>query len=124
MSCERVGHAPRQGDNASAGGRLGFAVDQLAMHLDRSLHHRDRPPEHVDSADSKSGRRAPKEPKTVKNRMHFDIEVPDIETEAARLVDLGATRVSECPCSEQGSTWILKADPKATSSASATPANP
>ncbi len=30
-----------------------------------------------------------KEPKTVKNRMHFDIEVPDNSTEAARLVDLG-----------------------------------
>ena len=52
------------------------------------------------------------EPKTVKNRMHFDIEVPDIETEATRLVDLGATRVSESPCSEHGSTWILMADPE------------
>jgi hypothetical protein len=35
------------------------------------------------------------EPKSVKNRMHFDIEVPDIHAEAARLVALGATRVSE-----------------------------
>lgn len=26
------------------------------------------------------------EPKSVKNRMHLDIEVPDIEAEAARLV--------------------------------------
>ena len=52
------------------------------------------------------------EPKTVKNRMHFDIEVPDIETEAARLVDLGATRVSDGPCREHGSTWILMADPE------------
>ena len=51
------------------------------------------------------------EPKTVKNRMHFDIEVSDIETESARLVDLGATRVSEGSCSEHGSTWILMADP-------------
>jgi len=52
------------------------------------------------------------EAKTVKNRMHFDIEVSDIETESARLVDLGATRVSEGPCSEHGSTWILMADPE------------
>jgi predicted enzyme related to lactoylglutathione lyase len=52
------------------------------------------------------------EPKTVKNRMHVDIEVPDIETEAARLVDLGATRISEGPRSEHGSTWILMADPE------------
>jgi predicted enzyme related to lactoylglutathione lyase len=52
------------------------------------------------------------EPKAVKNRMHLDIEVPDIETEAARLVALGATRVSEGPCTEHGSTWILMADPE------------
>jgi len=52
------------------------------------------------------------EAKTVKNRMHLDIEVPDIEAEAARLVDLGATRVSEGPCSEHGSTWILMTDPE------------
>jgi predicted enzyme related to lactoylglutathione lyase len=52
------------------------------------------------------------EPKAVKNRMHLDIEVSDIETEAGRLVGLGAMRVSEGPCSEHGSTWILMADPE------------
>jgi predicted enzyme related to lactoylglutathione lyase len=52
------------------------------------------------------------EPKAVKNRMHFDIEVPDIESEAQRLVALGATRISEAPCSEHGSTWILMTDPE------------
>jgi predicted enzyme related to lactoylglutathione lyase len=52
------------------------------------------------------------EPKAVKNRMHFDIEVADIETEAARLVALGATRVSEAPCREHGSTWVLMNDPE------------
>lgn len=52
------------------------------------------------------------EPKSVKNRMHVDLEVPDIESEATRLVALGATRVSEGPCSEHGSTWILMADPE------------
>lgn len=52
------------------------------------------------------------EPKTVKNRMHVDIEVPDIEAEAARLVDLGATRVSEGPRREHGSAWILMSDPE------------
>jgi predicted enzyme related to lactoylglutathione lyase len=51
------------------------------------------------------------EPKTVKNRMHFDIEVPDIHAEAERLVALGATKVSEGPCSEHGSTWLLMTDP-------------
>ena len=52
------------------------------------------------------------EPKTSKNRMHIDIETADIEAEAARLTPLGAQRVSEGPCSEHGSTWILMADPE------------
>ena len=52
------------------------------------------------------------EPKTVKNRMHFDIEVADIAAEADRLVALGATLVSEAPCREHGSTWLLMRDPE------------
>ncbi|MGQ0433721.1 MAG: VOC family protein [Microthrixaceae bacterium] len=52
------------------------------------------------------------EPKTVKNRMHVDIEVADIHAEADRLVALGATRVSEGPCAEHGSTWLLMSDPE------------
>src|SRR5689334_20723515 len=52
------------------------------------------------------------EPKSVKNRMHFDIEVPDIHAEADRLVALGATKVSEAPWSEHGSTWLLMYDPE------------
>jgi predicted enzyme related to lactoylglutathione lyase len=52
------------------------------------------------------------EPKAVKNRMHFDIEVADIHAEAERLVSLGATKVSEAPCSEHGSTWLLMHDPE------------
>jgi predicted enzyme related to lactoylglutathione lyase len=52
------------------------------------------------------------EAKTVKNRMHLDIEVLDIEAEAARLVALGATRVSDKPMRKHGSSWILMADPE------------
>lgn len=52
------------------------------------------------------------EPKQVKNRMHLDIEVPDIGAEAQRLIALGATRVSGGICSEHGSNWILMADPE------------
>jgi predicted enzyme related to lactoylglutathione lyase len=52
------------------------------------------------------------EPKSGKNRMHLDIEVPDIETEAARLAALGATRVQDETLSEHGTTWILMADPE------------
>jgi len=52
------------------------------------------------------------EPKSVKNRMHVDIEVADIYAEVARLVSLGATQISEAPCSEHGSTWVLMTDPE------------
>ena len=52
------------------------------------------------------------EAKSVKNRMHLDIEVPDIEDEASRLVALGAERVQTAPCSEHGTTWVLMADPE------------
>jgi predicted enzyme related to lactoylglutathione lyase len=65
------------------------------------------------------GRRGPKlllqrveEAKVVKNRMHLDIEAADIEAEAGRLVALGASRVSDGPCSEHGSNWIVMADPE------------
>jgi predicted enzyme related to lactoylglutathione lyase len=66
-----------------------------------------------------NGRSGPKlllqrvaEPKSVKNRMHLDIEAADIEAESGRLVELGATRVERGACSEHGSTWILMADPE------------
>jgi predicted enzyme related to lactoylglutathione lyase len=52
------------------------------------------------------------EAKTVKNRMHLDIETPDIDVEAARLEALGASRVSADHVHEHGTTWILMADPE------------
>ena len=52
------------------------------------------------------------EPKGTKNRMHLDIEVPDIDMEADRLSGLGAQRVSDDTRSEHGSTWILMNDPE------------
>ena len=52
------------------------------------------------------------EPKVAKNRMHLDIETPDIETEATRLEALGATRVQDDQIQEHGTTWILMADPE------------
>ena len=50
------------------------------------------------------------EPKATKNRMHFDIETPDVDREVARLENLGAQRV-DGPCSEHGSRWVVMADP-------------
>jgi predicted enzyme related to lactoylglutathione lyase len=52
------------------------------------------------------------EAKRVKNRMHIDIESPDIRSEAARLEAHGATRVQPDARNEHGTTWILMADPE------------
>ena len=52
------------------------------------------------------------ETKLVKNRMHFDLVVDDIEAEAARFVALGASRVSEKPVGEHGCHWIVMHDPE------------
>ena len=52
------------------------------------------------------------EPKTVKNRMHLDIDAVDIHAEARRLSALGATRVADSPTHEHGTTWIVMADPE------------
>jgi predicted enzyme related to lactoylglutathione lyase len=52
------------------------------------------------------------EAKTTKNRMHLDIETPDIHHEAERLTGLGAQRLLDDTRSEHGSTWILMADPE------------
>jgi predicted enzyme related to lactoylglutathione lyase len=52
------------------------------------------------------------ESKTVKNRMHLDIETADIEAEATRLEALGARRVRDEHLHEHGSSWILMNDPE------------
>lgn len=51
------------------------------------------------------------EPKSAKNRMHLDLRVPDLESEVARLVGLGARRVTDDPVEEDGWTWHVLADP-------------
>jgi predicted enzyme related to lactoylglutathione lyase len=52
------------------------------------------------------------EPKRVKNRMHLDIETPDVDAEVARLEAVGATRVEDQARREHGSRWIVMADPE------------
>ena len=52
------------------------------------------------------------EGKATKNRMHLDIETSDIEAEAVRLEELGATRLSPDVRFEHGSSWVLMADPE------------
>jgi len=52
------------------------------------------------------------EAKPGKNRMHIDMWVPDIESEAARLEALGATRLQDKPFDEHGFLWYQLADPE------------
>jgi predicted enzyme related to lactoylglutathione lyase len=52
------------------------------------------------------------EDKAGKNRMHLDIEVPEIEELANRLQAMGAQRLRSDPLAEHGSHWILMADPE------------
>ena len=52
------------------------------------------------------------DPKTVKNRMHLDIDAVDVEAEADRLAGLGAQRTSTDICHEHGNSWIVMRDPE------------
>lgn len=52
------------------------------------------------------------EPKAVKNRLHLDVIVDDIDAEAARWTALGATRMSAEPVREHGGAWIVMGDPE------------
>ncbi|HEY6738280.1 MAG TPA: VOC family protein, partial [Actinopolymorphaceae bacterium] len=53
------------------------------------------------------------ETKIVKNRLHLDLRVPDLEAEVRRLVGLGATVRTDQPLEEDGWTWHILADPEA-----------
>jgi hypothetical protein len=50
------------------------------------------------------------EGKAVKNRVHVDLHADDRESEVARLVGLGATRLSDHD--EWGTVWTTLADPE------------
>jgi predicted enzyme related to lactoylglutathione lyase len=52
------------------------------------------------------------ERKSVKNRMHLDIRVTDLDEEAARLQTLGATRLRADVVEEGGFRWVVMADPE------------
>ncbi len=52
------------------------------------------------------------EPVSTKTRLHLDIRVPDMESEAHRAVSLGARRIDVTPLTEVGTTWIRLTDPE------------
>ncbi len=49
--------------------------------------------------------------KRQKNRMHLDLRTADMEAEVGRVIDLGATLVTEQPVAEDGLRWHILADP-------------
>jgi predicted enzyme related to lactoylglutathione lyase len=51
------------------------------------------------------------ERKGTKNRLHLDLRVPDLDAETARVVALGARRVTDAPVEEYGWRWHVLADP-------------
>lgn len=50
------------------------------------------------------------EPKTVKNRLHVELETTNLPTEVARLTSLGARKLQDV--AENGSQWVVMADPE------------
>jgi predicted enzyme related to lactoylglutathione lyase len=52
------------------------------------------------------------EVKTVKNRLHLDLHLVDIEADSERLVRLGAQRIDVQPLNEAGAVWIRLSDPE------------
>jgi predicted enzyme related to lactoylglutathione lyase len=52
------------------------------------------------------------EPKAAKNRMHLDIETPDVDAEVLRLEGIGAQRLEQGTRVEHGSRWVIMADPE------------
>ncbi|GAA4210532.1 VOC family protein [Actinocatenispora rupis] len=65
--------------------------------------------------------RVPEE-KAGKNRMHLDLRVSDLAAEVARVVALGARRLTDEPLSEDGWTWHVLADPEGNEFCVLTPA--
>jgi len=59
------------------------------------------------------------EPKTGKNRMHVDVTTDDVDSEVARLLALGATRITTDALEQFGMRWVVRPIPSTTSSASA-----
>jgi predicted enzyme related to lactoylglutathione lyase len=49
--------------------------------------------------------------KVTKNRVHLDLRVPDLAAETARVMALGARRVTDDPIEEYGWSWHVLTDP-------------
>lgn len=52
------------------------------------------------------------EPKTLKNRLHLDVQVDDIETATAQIESLGGRRLPVADFHEHGFRWRVMVDPE------------
>ena len=52
------------------------------------------------------------EPKTIKNRLHLDVSVTDLDAACARVEELGGRRLLAEPFAEYGYAWLVMADPE------------
>ncbi len=52
------------------------------------------------------------EPKAVKNRLHLDVSVADLDAARERVEALGGRRRSAEPFAEYGYRWLVMADPE------------
>ncbi|MDP9241544.1 MAG: VOC family protein [Actinomycetota bacterium] len=52
------------------------------------------------------------ESKVIKNRLHFDLKVPDIEAATTELETLGASRVPDADYDMDGYRWRVMHDPE------------
>ena len=50
------------------------------------------------------------EPHEVKNRVHIDLDVPDLDAAVSRVQDLGGHKLRQL--SEYGIEWVVMADPE------------
>jgi predicted enzyme related to lactoylglutathione lyase len=51
------------------------------------------------------------EGKQGENRLHLDLRTADLEAEVRRILDLGASMVTDQPVTEDGWRWHILADP-------------
>ncbi|HEX3955731.1 MAG TPA: VOC family protein [Trebonia sp.] len=49
--------------------------------------------------------------KQAKNRLHLDLRTQDLEAEVNRVLELGASRLTQEPVEEHGWSWHILADP-------------
>ncbi len=101
-------------DTPDPEGLAAFWSEVLGVEIDDRL---GVPPQFINLVSSEPGaphvsfQRVP-EPKVVKNRLHFDILVDDVDEACARIEALGGRRRDDHDFHEYGFSWRRMADPQ------------